>query len=241
MNIALIFAGGTGIRMNSNAKPKQFLELNGKAIIIHTLEHFERHSHIDAICVVCLESHIGHLKNLLKHHHIKKVKWIAKGGETGQQSIFNGLKQINKSLKANKKSIVLIHDGVRPLINENLITKCILTTRKFGNAITMTPATETIITEGKGNQIANITDRANCRLARAPQCFLLKDIFEAHKKAFADNKIDFIDSAYLMQHYGHSLFMVEGPTENIKITTPMDYYLFKAIYEARENAQIIGI
>jgi len=94
MNIALIFAGGTGIRMNTHAKPKQFLELNGKAIIIHTIEHFEQHPQIDAICIVCLESHIEYLKNLLKFYHIKKVKWLTNGGETGQISIFNGLSTI---------------------------------------------------------------------------------------------------------------------------------------------------
>jgi 2-C-methyl-D-erythritol 4-phosphate cytidylyltransferase len=226
--------------MNAQAKPKQFLELNGKAIIIHTLEHFEQHPQIDAICIVCLESHIEYLKDLLKYHHIKKVKWIAKGGETGQQSIYNGLLAISENLN-DDDSIVLIHDGVRPLINDDLITNCISTTREFGNAITMTPAIETIITAGEGNQIADIADRSACRLARAPQCFFLKDIFEAHKKALLENKTDFIDSAYLMKHYGHSLFMVEGPVENIKITTPMDYYLFRAIYEARENEQIIGV
>lgn len=239
MNVALIFAGGTGIRMNAHAKPKQFLELNGKAIIIHTLEHFEQHQQIDAACIVCLESHIEYLETLLKYHHIKKVKWIVKGGDTGQQSIYNGLLAISEKLSENP--VVLIHDGVRPLISENLISDCISTTREFGNAITMTPAIETIITAGKNNQIVEIADRANCRLARAPQCFFLKDIFEAHKKALAENRTNFIDSAYLMRHYGHSLFMVEGPVENIKITTPMDYYLFRAIYEARENAQIIGV
>jgi len=105
----------------------------------------------------------------------------------------------------------------------------------------MTPAIETIITAGEDNRIADIADRSSCRLARAPQCFFLKDIFAAHKKAQAEGRTDFIDSAYLMRHYGHSLFMVEGPVENIKITTPIDYHVFRAIYKAKENEQIIGV
>ena len=241
MNTALIFAGGSGIRMNAKAKPKQFLELNGRAIIIHTLEYFENHPEIDSICVVIIESWIDYLKELLERYSFKKVKWIVSGGTTGQESIFNGLQAIYKDCHNLNDCVVLIHDGVRPLINETLISDNIASVRKFGSAITVTPAIETIVTANENNQIQNVTDRKLCMHARAPQSFFLKDIYDAHQKALKENIHGMIDSASLMKYYGYNLFTVNGPVENIKITTPMDYYLFRAIYEARENSQIFGI
>jgi len=240
MNIALIFAGGTGSRMNSKAKPKQFLELNGKAIIIHTLEWFEKHPEIDAICVVCIESWISHLKELLHRNFMTKVRWIVPGGETGQDSIYNGIKAIHEA-NVPENSIVLVHDGVRPLINEKLISDNIKKVREQGSAITVTPAIETIVSTDNRDEITKITDRKQCFLARAPQSFILQELVDAHHKAIAEGIHDMIDSASLMKHYGHTLFTVDGPVENIKITTPMDFYLFRAIYEARENSQIFGI
>lgn len=240
MNIALIFAGGVGSRMNSKARPKQFLELNGKPILIHTIENFETHPEIDAICVVCIESWIPYLKDLLTRNFIRKVRWIIPGGTCGQASIFNGLKTIRNDKSVPSNSIVLIHDGVRPLINAKLISDNIAMVKEKGSAITVSPAIETIVSTDEKDQIISITDRKQCFLARAPQSFLLKDIYAAHEKAIAENKFDMIDSASMMQYYGHSLYTVTGPVENIKITTPMDFYLFRAISEARENSQIFG-
>ncbi|NLE25007.1 MAG: 2-C-methyl-D-erythritol 4-phosphate cytidylyltransferase [Clostridiaceae bacterium] len=241
MNTALIFAGGSGIRMNVKAKPKQFLELNGRAIIIHTLEYFENHPEIDSICIVIIESWIDYLKELLERYSIKKVKWVVAGGITGQESIFNGLQAIYKDCDHPEDCVVLIHDGVRPLINDTLISDNIASVRKFGSAITVSPVIETIVTANENNQIQSVTDRKLCMHARAPQSFILKDIYTAHLKAIDENIHDMIDSASLMKYYRYKLYTVDGPVENIKITTPMDYYLFRAIYEARENSQIFGI
>lgn len=240
MNIALIFAGGTGSRMNTKSRPKQFLEMNGKAIIIHTIENFEKHPEIDAICIVCIESWINYLKEILQKSFIKKIRWIVPGGTSGQESIFNGLDTIYKACPNPEKHIVLIHDGVRPLINEKLISDNIAKVNEHGSAITVTPAIETIISAKANAEITAITDRKKCFLARAPQSFILKDIYKAHLQARDDGIHDMIDSASLMKHYGHVLYTVNGPVENIKITTPMDFYLFRAIYEARENSQIFG-
>ena len=240
MNTALIFAGGTGTRMGSAGRPKQFLELHGKPIIIHTLEHFERHPEIDAIAVVCIAGWIDYLKDLLIRFHIKKVRWIVPGGETSQESTRAGL----GILEANcdpKNTVVLIHDGVRPLITEKLISDNIAAVRQYGNAITAAPAIETIITVDENEDVTELIDRQVCRLARAPQSFYLSDIIAMHQKAMADNSDKMIDSASLMIHYGVKLHLVEGPAENIKITTPSDFYIFKAIQEARENMQILGL
>ena len=240
MNTALIFAGGAGRRMHSAGKPKQFLELHGKPIIIHTLEHFDRHPEIDAIAVVCIAGWIDYLKDLLIRFHIKKVRWIVPGGETSQESTRAGL----GILEANcdpRDTIVLIHDGVRPLITEKLISDNIAAVRQYGNAITAAPAIETIITVDDNEDVTELIDRQVCRLARAPQSFYLSDIIAMHQKAMADNYDKMIDSASLMIHYGVKLHLVEGPAENIKITTPSDFYIFKAIQEARENMQILGL
>ena len=240
MNIALVFAGGTGQRMNTASKPKQFLELHGKPIIIYTLEYFQKHSQIDGIVVVCLESWIDYCENLLKKYQIDKVLKIVPGGNSGQESIFNGLEAVHQ-ISVNEQDIVLIHDGVRPLINEALITNCIASVKKHGNAITVSPAIETILLKTEDGDIGNILKRSECEMAKAPQCFYLNDIYSCHLKAKAAGKDDFIDSASLMQYYGYKLSAVEGPLENIKITTPADFYIFRAIMDARENLQILGL
>lgn len=238
MNIAVIFAGGVGQRMNSGIKPKQFLELHGKPIIIHTIEHFEEHDEIEAIVLVCLENWIKYLEKLILKFSITKVKAIVPGGETGQLSIYNGLK---KAEEICKDSIVLIHDGVRPIINGELISNNIKSVKEKGNAITVSPAIETItIKTEKTDQVGEIIDRSKCQLAKAPQSFYLKDIIGAHRKALSINKIDYIDSACIMRDSGANLYTVECLPDNIKITTPLDFYTFRAIVDAKENSQIFG-
>ena len=238
MNNVLIFAGGAGRRMNSRSKPKQFLKLYGKEIIIHTLENFQNHPEVDNIVVVCIKGWVTYLQKLLAQYGIDKVRLIVAGGKTGQESIYNGLCALSDFAPAD--SIVLVHDGVRPFVTESLISDCIKSVKKYGSAITVTPATETII-ELKDKKIQNITDRNKCYLAKAPQCFYLGELLKAHEKALKDDKTDMIDSATLMKHYGHDLYVVEGSPDNIKITTPADFYTFRALYDVRENQQIFGL
>ena len=239
MNIALIFAGGSGKRMNSKSRPKQFLELHGKEIIIYTIEHFERHPEIDAIVVVCIEEWIDYLKTILKKNGIEKVKWIVPGGETGQDSIYNGLQVIHENCPED--SIVLIHDGVRPLITAELISDNIQCVKEHGSAVTVAPVTETVMLTADDKLVYTSVERDKCRMAKAPQGYYLKDIYAAHKKAIAENVHNKIDSATMMSDYGYSLYTVEGGPENIKITTPSDFYIFRALIDEMENSQIFGI
>lgn len=236
-NIAIIFAGGTGSRMNTVSRPKQFLELHGKPIIIYTLELFDNHPLIDGIIVVCLESWIPFLEKQINKFVITKVVEIVPGGETGQDSIYNGLVAAEK--KYNGDSIVLIHDGVRPLIKEQTITDNINTVREFGNCITCVPATETFVVRQKDGSLY-IPSRNDSLMARAPQSFVLKDIFSAHRQAHLEGRNDFIDSCSMMSHYGHEMHTIIGPMENIKITTPTDFFIFRAMVEVHENQQIFG-
>lgn len=239
MNIAVIFAGGTGQRMNTASKPKQFLELHGKPILIYTLEHFQNHPLINGIVVVCLESWIPYCKDLITKYHMDKVASVVPGGNSGQESIFNGLKAVRDLYP--EKSIVLIHDGVRPLINAQIISDDISSVIETGSAVTVSPAIETIVLKQREGHVGDILDRSNCEMAKAPQCFYLKDIYNAHLKAIEEGRLDFIDSASIMKYYGHQLSTVVGPAENIKITTPSDFYIFRAIIDAKENMQILGL
>ena len=238
MNIAVIFAGGSGNRMHTKSRPKQFLEYGGKPIIIYTLELFDNHPMIDGIVAACLEEWIPFLEKMLKKFEINKVKKIVAGGETGQDSIYNGLVAAH-DLSEGDDDIVLIHDGVRPLITEQTITDNILKVREEGSCITCIPATETFIVNHPDGNL-EIPSRADSLIARAPQSFYLKDILAAHKRARQENRHDFIDSCTMMHHYGNKLGKVIGPMENIKITTPTDYFVFKAMVEVHENQQIFG-
>lgn len=238
MNAALIFAGGTGQRMNSRSKPKQFLELHGKPILIHTMEYFEYHPEIDYICVVCLEGWERELKNLLELYNIRKVRCITKGGSTGHDSIYNGL--VAMSSDCREDDIILVHDGVRPLISEELISQNIETVKKFGTSITVEKVAETIISVDDDGEVVTVPPRDAIRVAKAPQCFYFKDIMAAHEKADNDN-FKAIDSCHLMNHYGYTLQTVASTPYNIKIAAPSDFYVFRALYEAMENSQIFGI
>ena len=239
MNIALIFAGGSGTRMSNAAKPKQFLQLHSKEIIVYTLEHFNAHREIDAIVVVCIENWIDHLRSLLKKYNLTKVKWIVPGGTTGQMSIRNGLKVLERDCPGD--SLVLVHDGVRPLIDAELISANIVCAKACGSAVSVSPAIETIVTMTDDGRLDQIIERKRCFLAKAPQTFRLESLLSAHEKAMSEGLVDMIDSASLMKYYGHEIHTVPCLSRNIKITTPDDYYTFRALFESRENMQIFGM
>lgn len=238
MNIAIIFAGGTGTRMNSKTRPKQFLLVHGKPIIVHTIELFEHHPEINAIIVSCIEDWIPYMEEMKYRYRLDKIAKIVPGGRTGQLSIYNGLSAAEELFGNKEDNIVLIHDGVRPLINEQTISDNIDSVKHFNSAVTCTVAKETLILVDDDDVVSKVPDRDRSRLAKAPQSFWLKDIINAHKRALADGKNDFIDSCTMMRHYGHSLKVVIGPYENIKITTPDDFYTFRTLYDVRENNQL---
>lgn len=238
MNIAVIFAGGSGKRMNTKSRPKQFLEYRGKPIIIYTLELFDNHPLVDEIVVACLEDWIPFLVKMLKKFEINKVRKIVPGGASGQESIYRGLVAA-KGISCTDEDVVLIHDGVRPLITEQTITDNIETVKRCGSCITCIPATETFVVTNPNGGLT-IPSRNHSLIARAPQSFYLKDILSAHEQARKEGLTDFIDSCSMMHHYGYKIGRVIGPMENIKITTPTDYFIFKAMVEVHENQQIFG-
>lgn len=230
---AVIFAGGTGERMGTEM-PKQFLEVDGRAIVIHTLAHFEDNPLVDDIVLVCKDGWIEHVSELIEDAGLTKVKWIVPGGDTGQLSIYAGLTKLRDQLDSMKDVIVLIHDGVRPLINDETINACIASVQENGSGVTIAPAIETVITLDDENMIDQVVERGHCRMAKAPQAFMLEDILAVHDDAVSRGITDYIDSASIMTAYGHSISCVDGPVDNIKITSPVDFHTFKMVYEMRK-------
>lgn len=239
MNIGVIFAGGVGRRMNTKGKPKQFLEVHGKPIIVHTIDIFQNTEAIDAVVVVCVSDWLDYMNNLVERFNLTKVKAVVAGGETGQMSIFKGLEAAEQL--ATDDAVVLIHDGVRPLINEEVINANIQSVKETGSAVTSVRAKETVVLVNDSSKISEVVDRTRSFIAKAPQSFYLSDILSVERDAISKGITDAIDSSTLMGMYNRGLTIVEGPYENIKITTPDDFYMFKALYDARENEQIYGM
>jgi 2-C-methyl-D-erythritol 4-phosphate cytidylyltransferase len=239
MNVAVIFAGGSGQRMRSNAVPKQFLEFNGKPLLVHTLEHFERHREIDAIAIACIAGWVDELKDMLERFEIRKVRWIVEGGETGQMSIYNALAAVEPD--ADPDTIVLVHDGVRPIIDADLISRNIATVKEFGSAVTVFPSFETPIISESGDTVDEILERSKVYIAQAPQSFRLGDLLACHRSAQSEGRTDHIDSCSIYRCTHKGVHMVEGSRANMKVTTPEDYYVFRALSEFANIREIEGI
>lgn len=237
--IAIIFAGGAGQRMGAEI-PKQFLKVCGKEIIIHTLELFENNDNVDAIYISCIDEWIDYLNLLVNKFGISKVVRIFPGGKTGQDSIFIGLDEVKKDYD---DAIVLIHDGVRPLVSEETITKCVLDALEYGSAITVLPYFETPIRSVEGSVVEEMPQRSEMYTAQAPQCFHLKDLYDLHieERKINPNYEGIVDSCGLMFKYGKKCHLVEGNRGNIKVTTPEDYCTLIGNLNARDYEQLLNM
>lgn len=240
-NIAIIFAGGVGTRLNgADTTPKQFLKIYDKPIIIHTLELFQRNENIDKIYISIVETHYDYMKDLVKYYHLDKVAGITTGGATGQDSIYKALKMAEAENGEN--SIVLIHDGVRPNITQEVINRNIETAKQCGSAITCTPCYETILISENGETPTTVPYRKNTYAAQAPQSFRLGDVISAHEKERIENPDykDIIDTCTLFKKQGISPKMIRGNFGNIKITTIEDLYILRALIRYREDMEFLG-
>lgn len=243
MNIAIIFAGGVGKRLarEKNSIPKQFLKINDKPIIIHTLELFQNHPEIDKIYIAINPNYFDYMKDLVKHFYITKTAGIVPGGPTGQDSIYNALKLAYKENPAD--SYVLIHDGVRPNITDKVISDNISCAKKNGNAITCTSCQETILVSENGLNPNHVPYRKHTFAAQAPQTFKLGEIIEAHEKMRKTNPdyTDIVDSCTLFKTLGLQTYMIEGNRGNIKITTIEDLYILRALIRFKEDIEAFEI
>lgn len=240
MNIAIIFAGGSGVRMGAGI-PKQFLEINGKPIIVHTLQLFQYHDKIDKIYISVLEQYIPYMQELVDEYHLRKVVKIVSGGETAQDSIYNALK--TAEAESEPDSVVLLHDGVRPFVSYEVISNNIESVKKHGNGITCTPCFETIMISEDGEKVDKVPYRKETFAAQAPQSFYLKDIIAAHDvvRATENRYENMVDACTIIRSQGIQAHMVMGNRGNIKVTTPEDVYMFRALLQYKENEQAFGL
>lgn len=243
MNYAIILAGGTGQRMKQTAMPKQFLELFGKPIIIYTLEAFSQNKHIDQIIIPCNKDWISYMGNLVSKYQISKVTHIVAGGKDRAESVNIGLNAIASEL--SNDDIVTIHDGVRPLVQQETITSNIKTAAKFGNAITVHQNIETVVvTKEKFALWDDFKNRNNTYTLTAPQTFRAKELISALTEVSTrqgDSEMPLLDAALAYASLGKKIYLVPEEGNNLKITTPEDYFYLKAFLEAQENKHIWGI
>lgn len=232
--IAVVFAGGIGSRMKLGSAPKQFLHIDEKPVLVHTLEKFQFHPKITGIVVATNADWRSLTEKLVDDYNLFKVTDIVDGGETGQISRHNALKAAEIRVSDPSQAIALLHDGVRPLITQELITANIQMTQDFGNAITCTKFNETIAVS-ENETITEIIPRDFIYAAQAPQTFILSEILEIYQAAEDQSEYDSIDSCSLMKASGKEIFRLAGPRSNVKITTVEDFYICQSFFEMESS------
>ena len=228
MNVALILAAGTGSRMGNADKPKQFLPIYGKPLMIHTIEAFEMHDDIEKIVVVTSEGYEDQVKVWCKQYDLGKVKAVVHGSDSRQGSVYNGLQAL-KELGTKDDDIIVIHDAARPLISQNIITNNIEACKKYDAVDTVIKATDTIVASSDNERITNIPNRSELYQGQTPQTFKFALISEAHEKAKAGQIPNVTDDTKLVISMGKDVHLVEGSKQNFKITTFDDLMMLKAL------------
>jgi len=231
MNYAIILAGGTGSRMD-HYLPKQFLELYNKPIIIYTLEKFKQNHHVDKILIVIHPEWRTFLKKVLTKFDFSDC-WITEGGKSRKESSYNGLLFLQKK-KIKKDDIVIIHDAVRPFVNEKIINEGIRAAKQYGAVDVVVKTVDTIVQVNKKGFIKNFPIREELYNGQTPQIFKFEVILKAHKKALQKEIPNVTDDCKLVLESGHKVKIIEGDYENIKITTMADLKLAKKIIEEKQ-------
>lgn len=236
MNIAVIIAGGSGHRMGQDI-PKQFINVYDKPVLIYTLEGFQKHPQIDAIEVVCIDGWHDVLRAYAKQFNITKLKWIVSGGASGQESIRNGVFHLEG--KVSDEDIIVIHDGIRPLVDASVLTDVLLKAKEFGNAVTSMPYNEQIFIVDKDDETTTTRyiPRETLRRVSTPQAYRFDILDKRYHEAF-EKRIGIYGSSYtntMMVELGERLHFASGSDKNIKLTTKDDLELFKAYLKADKD------
>lgn len=237
MNVAIIIAGGSGHRMGQDI-PKQFININDKPILIYTLESFQKHPQIDAIEVVCIDGWENFVWAYAKQYNIDKLKWIVTGGETGQESIRNGV--YNLEGKCNSDDIIVIHDGIRPMVDETVLSDVIVVCEKYGNAVTSLPYNEQIFVKDNEISTTRYIPRDTLQRVSTPQAYKFGKLNSSYHEAF-EKEIGIYGSSYtntMMVELGERLYFASGSEKNIKLTTKDDLEIFKAMIKAKEGYNV---
>jgi 2-C-methyl-D-erythritol 4-phosphate cytidylyltransferase len=232
MNIAMIIAGGSGQRMNQDI-PKQFLNVFDRPIIIYTLEAFQRHPDIGAILVVCLDGWQQILTAYAKQFGVDKLKWVVTGGENGQGSIRNGVQELEKH--CSPEDIVLVHDAIRPMISQEIISDCIAVCRRHGSAIVTIPCAEAMLSRATPASSRTSVPRDSLARTQTPQAFPVGKLAWAHREALNRGITNSVASCTLMIELGEEVHFSAGSEKNIKITTTDDLEILKALLTSQKD------
>ncbi len=233
MNIAIIIAGGVGNRMGANI-PKQFIEIKNKPVLAYTLQSFESHPSIDAIEVVCISGWEDDVWAYKEKYGITKLKWITKGGNTGQESIRNGVYYLKNKVSDNDN--IIIHDGIRPLVDKSVVNDILDKCNQYGNGVTSMPYNEQIFLIDDEISTIKYIPRETLRRVATPQAYKYKLLDEKYHEAF-EKEIGIYGSSYtntMMVELGVRLYFAKGSDKNIKLTTPGDLQIFEAMIEKGE-------
>lgn len=244
MNFAIIVAGGVGSRMGHDI-PKQFIEVEGKTVLAHTLDNFQKHPNVDAIGVVCIDGWLDEVKGYSKQYDLTKLDWVIKGGSTVQESIRNGVKRLEHDVESGKlpdtesaaEINVVIHDGIRPLVDSDVLMDVIAICEKYGNGVTSLPYNEQIFVVDDDISTISYIPRETLRRVSTPQAYKLDKLIWAYNKAF-DEEIGIYGSSYtntMMVELGERLYFAKGSDKNIKLTTPDDLEIFKGYLNGKKN------
>lgn len=235
-NVALIIAGGVGARMGQDI-PKQFINVYDKPVIVYTMEAFQKHPEIDAIEVVCLDGWHDVLRAYAKQFGIAKLDGVVSGGINGQDSIRNGLFDIQKRYH-EPDDIVLIHDAIRPMISQQIISDNIRICREKGNAVTVVPCTAAMLKTFDGVESIEQVARNNLKTTQTPQTFFINDICGAHKEALSKGITASVASCTMYIELGRKLYLAPGSEKNLKLTTTEDIEIFKALLNSKKDEWI---
>ena len=235
MNIAIIIAGGSGHRMGQDI-PKQFINVYDKPVLIYTLEGFQNHPMIDKIVVVCIKGWENVVKAYASQFNITKLKWIFPGGNNGQESIHNGIYGL-KEAGCSDDDLVLVHDAVRPLLSQDIISSNIAICQKYGYAITGIKCREAILESEDGFTSTTSIPRDKLIRTQTPQTFRLGNLIAAHEEAMAKGIANSVASCTLMAELGgRQMHVVPGSEKNIKITTIEDLEILKALMKVQPES-----
>jgi len=226
MNIALIIAGGSGVRMGQDI-PKQFLNVKDRPVIIYTLEAFQRHPNIDGIVVVCIDGWHDILNAYCKQFNITKLESIVSGGENGQSSIRNGIEDIAK--RHHDDDLVLVHDAIRPMVSQDIISDCIRVAQLNGNAISVVPCTAAMLYTQDEVTSDRVIARDNLKITQTPQAATLGKLKWAHSEALKKGITSSVATCTLLVELGETLYFSLGSEKNVKITTTDDIDIFKSL------------
>jgi 2-C-methyl-D-erythritol 4-phosphate cytidylyltransferase len=228
----MLIAGGSGQRMKQDI-PKQFINVNDRPVIVYTLEAFQKHPNIDAIAVVCLEGWEEILKAYANQFNITKLKWVFHGGENGQASLRNGIMELAKVAKG--KDMVLIHDAIRPMVSQEIISDNISCCMQHGSAITVIPCAEAMLLTSDKESSSESVPREQLARTQTPQAFYLDKLVWAHEEAEKRGINNSIATCTLMIELGKEVYFSTGSEKNLKLTTTDDIEIFKALLHSKKD------